>query len=245
VGGGRRCSISDPALAAAVAREAQVESVAEADVASLTVSGVADLQGIDCLARLQTLDMRARKATWHICRIRHIIGRCSVDRQANRLDPRRGQDAADEDDTLGCHRELQETSGALPEVGENIVNKAQKERFERAGWKIGTVAQLLELTPAEAALIETKLRLGDAVRLLRRRNRLSQAALAKLIGSSQPRVAKLENRDPEVSLDLQMKAIFAARPAARRELGALISKWSRHRPRSVLGRRPPLRKLAR
>jgi len=125
------------------------------------------------------------------------------------------------------------------------VNKTQRRRLERAGWKVGTVAQLLDLSPAEEALIETKLRLGDAVRRLRMRNRLSQTALAKLIGSSQPRVAKLENRHPEISLDLQIKAIFAARPAARRELGALISKWSgRRRPGSRvrgIARRPRAR----
>ena len=125
------------------------------------------------------------------------------------------------------------------------MNKTQRRRLERAGWKVGTVAQLLDLSPAEEALIETKLRLGDAVRTLRMRNRLSQTALAKLIGSSQPRVAKLENRHPEISLDLQIKAIFAARPAARRELGALISKWcGRRRPRSAAGTPQP-RKLAR
>ncbi|HXU05152.1 MAG TPA: XRE family transcriptional regulator [Polyangia bacterium] len=125
-----------------------------------------------------------------------------------------------------------------------MVNKTQRRRLERAGWKVGTVGQLLDLSPADEALIETKLRLGDAVRTLRKRNRLSQAALAKLIGSSQPRVAKLENRHPEISLDLQIKAIFAARPAARRELGALISKWcGRRRPRAA-ARIPQLRKLA-
>jgi len=61
-------------------------------------------------------------------------------------------------------------------------------------------------------------------------------ALAKLIGSSQPRVAKLENRDPEVSLDLQMKAIFAANPGARRDFQGLIKKWGterRARPAAV------------
>ncbi|MGB8298032.1 MAG: hypothetical protein WCG85_21625, partial [Polyangia bacterium] len=34
-----------------------------------------------------------------------------------------------------------------------------------------------------------------------------------------------ESHDPEVSLDLQMKAIFASRPSASRELAALIRKW--------------------
>jgi len=60
-------------------------------------------------------------------------------------------------------------------------------------------------TPVEEDLIETKLRLGGLVRALRERSHLSQAALAKRIGSSQPRVAKIESHDPEVSLDLQMK----------------------------------------
>ena len=86
------------------------------------------------------------------------------------------------------------------------MNKAQRERFQRGGWKVGTVGEFLELTPAEEDLIETKLRLGGLVRALRERSHLSQAALAKRIGSSQPRVAKIESHDPEVSLDLQMRA---------------------------------------
>jgi len=36
----------------------------------------------------------------------------------------------------------------------------------------------------------------------------------------------VENQDPEVSLDLQMKAIFAARPKARQEFSALIKRWA-------------------
>ncbi len=116
------------------------------------------------------------------------------------------------------------------------MNKAQKARFERAGWKVGTPSEFLGLTEAEEALVEAKLRLGSVVRKLRQRKHLSQAALAKLIGSSQPRVAKLENRDPEVSLDLQMKAIFAANPRARRDFQGLIKKWGagqRGRPAAV------------
>jgi DNA-binding XRE family transcriptional regulator len=106
------------------------------------------------------------------------------------------------------------------------MNKAQKERFERGGWKVGTAREFLGLSEAEEALVEAKLKLGTVVRTLRKRKHLSQAALAKLIGSSQPRIAKLENRDPEVSLDLQMKAIFAADPSARRDFQGLIRKWS-------------------
>ncbi len=74
------------------------------------------------------------------------------------------------------------------------MKRAQKDRFEQGGWKIGTASELLGLTEAEAALVETKLRLGDAVRTLREKKHLSQVE-----GSSQSRVAKVENRVPEVS----------------------------------------------
>ncbi len=106
------------------------------------------------------------------------------------------------------------------------MNKAQKARFEKAGWKVGTAADVLGLNQAEAALVEAKLSLGEVVRTVRQRMHLSQAGLAKLMGSSQSRVAKVENRDPEISLDLQMKAIFAADPRARRDFQGLIKKWS-------------------
>jgi DNA-binding XRE family transcriptional regulator len=106
------------------------------------------------------------------------------------------------------------------------MNKAQKARMQKAGWKVGTAADVLGLNQAEAALVEAKLSLGDVVRTVRQRMHLSQAGLAKLMGSSQSRVAKVENRDPEISLELQMKAIFAADPGARRDFHGLIKKWS-------------------
>lgn len=107
------------------------------------------------------------------------------------------------------------------------MKRAQKDEFEKAGWKLGTARELLGMTKPEEALVEAKLQLGDAVRALRTHNKLSQAALAKRMGSSQPRVAKVENRDPEVSMDLLMKAVFAASPEARRDFHVLLKKWVR------------------
>jgi DNA-binding XRE family transcriptional regulator len=125
------------------------------------------------------------------------------------------------------------------------MNRERREKFKRAGWRIGTVGELLGLTPAEEALIEAKVRLSKVVRSLRKQSRLSQAELAKRIGSNQTRIAKVENQDPEVSLDLQMKAIFAARPEARQEFSALIRSWAtpngrdlEHHGRSGRRRRP-------
>lgn len=106
------------------------------------------------------------------------------------------------------------------------MKKAQKAKFEKAGWTVGSESDLLGLNEAEAALVEAKLSLGDAVRTVRKRRHMTQAGLAKLMGSSQSRVAKVENRDPEVSLDLQLKAIFAAEPTALADFQGLIRKWS-------------------
>jgi len=106
------------------------------------------------------------------------------------------------------------------------MNKAQRERFPTR-WLEGRhcPANSSNSPLPKRTSSRRKLRLGGLVRALRERSHLSQAALAKRIGSSQPRVAKIESHDPEVSLDLQMKAIFASRPSASRELAALIRKW--------------------
>ncbi|MEM7582052.1 MAG: helix-turn-helix domain-containing protein [Acidobacteriota bacterium] len=89
------------------------------------------------------------------------------------------------------------------------MNEAKKARLEAAGWKVGTAAELLELTAEEAAYVELKVRLSDAVRERRKQRKLTQAQLAELMGSSQSRVAKAEASDSSVSLDLLIRSLFA------------------------------------
>lgn len=90
---------------------------------------------------------------------------------------------------------------------------AMTERYrrllERNGWKVGTVAEFLNLTPEESALIELQISLADALKTERTRQKLSQHALAKKLGSSQSRVAKMETGHPSVSLDLLVRALLA------------------------------------
>ena len=74
------------------------------------------------------------------------------------------------------------------------MDRAKRERLESQGWKIGTVAEFLELTPEEAALIEIKLTLSQNLKQ-RRQGQMTQAELAAKLHSSQPRVAKAENGD--------------------------------------------------
>jgi len=89
------------------------------------------------------------------------------------------------------------------------MDKAKWKRLRDEGWKEGTVAEFLDLTPEEAAYVELKLQLSDAVRSLRRKSKLTQAQFAELLGSSQSRVAKIEAGDPSVSLDLLTRSMLA------------------------------------
>jgi DNA-binding XRE family transcriptional regulator len=102
------------------------------------------------------------------------------------------------------------------------MNKNKRERLRRAGWTIGSVTEFLGLTEAEAALVELKLTLSRRLKERRARSRLSQGQLAKLLGSSQSRVAKMEAGDPSVSIDLLIRSLLAI-GTTRKELAAVIA----------------------
>lgn len=89
--------------------------------------------------------------------------------------------------------------------------KASKEKqLRKSGWKTGSAADFLGLSESEAALVELKLALVDAVRKARQKRGLSQTDLAERMGSSQSRIAKIETGDASVSLDLIVRALLAA-----------------------------------
>lgn len=102
------------------------------------------------------------------------------------------------------------------------MNTGKLKRLRAAGWKSGSPREFLGLNEQEAALVELKLALVAAVREARRRHGLSQIDLAQRMRSSQSRVAKIETGDQSVSLDLIVRALFAA-GATRRELQRALS----------------------
>jgi DNA-binding XRE family transcriptional regulator len=102
------------------------------------------------------------------------------------------------------------------------MNKNKRERLRRAGWTVGSASEFLGLTEAEAALVELKLTLSRRLKERRARSRLSQGQLAKLLGSSQSRVAKMEAGDPSVSIDLLIRSLLAI-GTTRKELAAVIA----------------------
>lgn len=85
----------------------------------------------------------------------------------------------------------------------------KREKLEANGWKVGGVDDFLELTLEETAYIEMKLALSSSLKERRRTSNLSQVELAKLVKSSQSRIAKMESGDPSVSIDLLMKSLLA------------------------------------
>ncbi|MEM8722597.1 MAG: helix-turn-helix transcriptional regulator [Cyanobacteria bacterium P01_G01_bin.39] len=97
----------------------------------------------------------------------------------------------------------------------------KRQRIEAAGWAVGDASDFLGLTPAEAELIELKVQLALLLKELRKVKNLSQDTLAKMMGSSQSRVAKIESGDPSVSLDLIFRALLTG-GATRQELAQVI-----------------------
>ena len=98
---------------------------------------------------------------------------------------------------------------AKKELRAFTMNKEKIKNLEKKGWKIGSAKEFLGLTEEESSYIELKLKLSANLRKLRTERKLTQVELARLIKSSQSRVAKLETGDPSVSLDLIIRSLLA------------------------------------
>jgi DNA-binding transcriptional regulator YiaG len=89
------------------------------------------------------------------------------------------------------------------------MEKNKQKKLEATGWKIGNVTDFLELSEEESAYIELKLSLSKNLKKRRRSLKITQKDFARIIKSSQSRVAKMEAGDPTVSIDLLVKSLFA------------------------------------
>ena len=93
--------------------------------------------------------------------------------------------------------------------GKSKMDKRKKKLLESKGYKVGTVKQFLDLSTEESEYIGLKLALSVALAKRRKSRKLTQIQLAKILKSSQSRVAKMEKGDPSVSLDLLVKSLLA------------------------------------
>lgn len=99
----------------------------------------------------------------------------------------------------------------------------KRARLEAAGWRVGGAKEFLALSDQESEYIELKLKLAEGLRERRRRRRLGQTDMAKLVHSSQSRVAKMEAADRSVSIDLIIRSLIAL-GASNPEIGKIIGR---------------------
>jgi DNA-binding XRE family transcriptional regulator len=114
------------------------------------------------------------------------------------------------------------------------MKKRLRKRLEAVGGRVTTVQEYLDLSDADMAVIEMKIALAKALRLRRKSADLTQLEAAKLVGSSQSRVAKMEAGDPSVSLDLLVGSMLKL-GASRAQVGQALGRAPRSAPRA--GRR--------
>ena len=89
------------------------------------------------------------------------------------------------------------------------MKEKKKNILESKGYRVGSVGEFLGLSTEESEYIELKLALSDALAKRRKKSNLTQAQLAKMLKSSQSRIAKMEKGDPTVSVDLLVKSLLA------------------------------------
>lgn len=102
------------------------------------------------------------------------------------------------------------------------MERKKRQRLKRAGWRVGSTEEFLELTAIESAMVDMKLGLSTKLRKTRERKKLTQTELAGRMGSSQSRVAKMEAGDPGVSLDLLVEGLLAV-GATRKEIAEALT----------------------
>lgn len=99
----------------------------------------------------------------------------------------------------------------------------KRKRLAKAGWRVGNAADFLGLSEEETALVEMRLALSQSLKERRLASGFTQSTLAKQLGSSQSRVAKLEAADPSVSLELLIRALLAV-GASRKEVATALAR---------------------
>lgn len=98
----------------------------------------------------------------------------------------------------------------------------KKKHLEAKGWKVGNAFEFLHLSPEEEAYVELKLTLSKSLKEYRKNRNLTQEDFARLLKSSQSRVAKMESGDPSVSLDLLIRSLFVL-GASKKNLAQILS----------------------
>jgi ribosome-binding protein aMBF1 (putative translation factor) len=101
------------------------------------------------------------------------------------------------------------------------MDKKRKQQLEEKGFRVGSTADFLELSPEEETYIDIRLDISNMVKSQRAKRGWTQEQLARAIGSSQSRIAKLEGGDPGISMDLMIKALLRL-GTSKKQIGKLL-----------------------
>ena len=102
------------------------------------------------------------------------------------------------------------------------MKNSKRQKLEAASWKIGSTADFLGLSKEEESLIDMKLALANKLKARRQERKLTQSEIAKRLGSSQSRIAKMEIADKSVSLDLLVRSLLSF-GATRQDIAGTIA----------------------
>lgn len=102
------------------------------------------------------------------------------------------------------------------------MESAKLKKLKAKGWAVTTTAEFLGLSPDEERIVELRLSLSEALKEQRLRSKMTQEGFARLLSSSQSRVAKMESGDPSVSFDLLIRSLFKA-GIDKRKLSKIIA----------------------
>jgi len=101
------------------------------------------------------------------------------------------------------------------------MEKNKRDKLKEKGYRIGSASDFLKLTPEEEAYIDIRLDISNMVKAQRAKKGWTQEQLARSIGSSQSRIAKLEAGDPGISMDLMIKALLRL-GTSKKQIGKLL-----------------------
>lgn len=102
------------------------------------------------------------------------------------------------------------------------MKESKRKQLADAGWTVGSAADFLELSEPEMVVVNIRVALARSLRETRTSLKLSQANLAKRIGSSQSRVAKMEAAEKSVSIDMYVRSL-AALGLSQEDIGGLLT----------------------
>lgn len=103
------------------------------------------------------------------------------------------------------------------------MDAAKQKRLEAKGWKFGTVAEFLGLTPSQSAMIEIKLALSDRIKSRRQELGLTQRQLATQLKTQQPAIARLElGAERTVTIDILTHTLLDMGVSSH-EIGRIIA----------------------